>query len=225
MQSAGYWLAVAGAAGLCGCLCLAARRWPGPWAVTAARLIGVVLIADAVTFMSAPVVTGAWLLRESLPLSLCDVALVVAAGACWTRNALLVELTYFWGLTGTLQAVVTPDLSSAFPHLQFFEYVVGHLAIVVAALYLVIGLNLAPRRRAVPRVLAVTAGYTVMVGLFDAATGADYMFLAARPRHWSLLNLLGPWPWYVPSAAAVATVLLVVLNAPFVRAQRLGGTT
>jgi hypothetical integral membrane protein (TIGR02206 family) len=190
--------------------------------VTAARLISVVLVADAATFMSAPVVTGAWRLGESLPLSLCDVALVVAAGACWTRNALLVELTYFWGLTGTLQAVVTPDLSSAFPHLQFFEYVVGHLAIVVAALYLVIGLNLAPRRRAVPRVLAVTAGYTVLVGLFDAATGTDYMFLAARPRHWSLLNLLGPWPWYVPGAAVVATVLLLALNAPFVRAQRLG---
>jgi hypothetical protein len=110
-----------------------------------------VLVADAATFMSAPVVTGAWRLGESLPLSLCDVALVVAAGACWTRNALLVELTYFWGLTGTLQAVVTPDLSSAFPHLQFFEYVVGHVTIVVAALYLVIGLNLAPRRRTVPR--------------------------------------------------------------------------
>jgi hypothetical integral membrane protein (TIGR02206 family) len=190
--------------------------------VTAARLISVVLIADAVTFMSAPVVTGTWRLQTSLPLALCDVALVVAAAACWTRHALLVELTYFWGLTGTLQAVVTPDLTSAFPHLQFFEYVVGHLMIVVAALFLVIGLNLAPRRRAVPRVLAVTAGYTVLVGLFDAATGADYMFLAARPHHWSMLNLLGPWPWYVPGAAAVATVLLVALNAPFARAQRLG---
>jgi uncharacterized membrane protein YwaF len=90
MQSAGYWLAVAGAAGLCGCLCAAARRRPGPWAVSAARLISVVLIADAVTFMSEPVVTGTWRLQTSLPLALCDVALVVAAGACWTRNALLV---------------------------------------------------------------------------------------------------------------------------------------
>ena len=44
-----------------------------------------------------------------------------------------VELTYFWGLAGTLQAIVTPDLSAGFPQLEFFMFVVGHLGIVIAA--------------------------------------------------------------------------------------------
>lgn len=36
-----------------------------------------------------------------------------AAIACWWPQWLLdVELTYFWGLAGTLMAVVTPDLSA-----------------------------------------------------------------------------------------------------------------
>ncbi len=141
----------------------------------------------------------------------------MAALACWWPAPLLVELTYFWGLAGTLQAVLTPDLSVGFPHPEFFEYVIAHLAIVWAALFLVAGLRYRPRPHAVRRVFAVTAGYTAFVGVVDAVTGADYMFLRSPPAHRTLLSLLGPWPYYIFAAAGVALVLLVVLDAPFRR--------
>ena len=177
-----------------------------------------VLGADAVVFMGTPLVGGHWAVTQSLPLSLCDVALVVAAVACWWPQLhLAVELSYFWGLAGTLQAVITPDLTAGFPRLEFFEFVVGHLGIVIAALYLVVGLRLRPRPRSVVRVFAITVGYAAFVGLFDWLTGANYMFLAAAPRSASLLSVLGPWPWYIASAAGIALVLLVVLDAPFHR--------
>jgi hypothetical integral membrane protein (TIGR02206 family) len=174
-----------------------------------------------VVFATDPVINGTWSARASLPLALCDIALVVAAVACWFPDqALLVELTWFWGLAGTLQAVLTPDLSVGFPHLEFFEYIVGHVGIVAAAVYLVVGLGKHPRPGAVPRVFAITLGYTAFVGVMDGLIGADYMFLASRPVHWSLLSVLGPWPWYLVSAAGVALVLLFVLDAPFQASRR-----
>jgi hypothetical integral membrane protein (TIGR02206 family) len=142
-------------------------------------------------------------------------AVLVAAAACWWRIPVLVELTYFWGLAGTLQGVLTPDLSIGFPHLVFWQYVVGHLAIVLAALFLVVGMQIVPRRHAVPRVFATTLGYTAMVGVVDLVTGANYMFLRAPPGEWTLLRLLGPWPWYLLSATGVALILLILLDLPF----------
>jgi uncharacterized membrane protein YwaF len=41
------------------------------------------------------------------------------------------------------------------------------------------------------------------------------MFLRRPPGNWTLLKLLGPWPWYIVSAAGVALVLLAVLDLPF----------
>jgi uncharacterized membrane protein YwaF len=41
------------------------------------------------------------------------------------------------------------------------------------------------------------------------------MFLAAIPATSSLLSVLGPWPWYILSAAGVALILLWALDAPF----------
>ncbi len=210
-----YWSAVVGGAVACALLCTLARRRPGPWRVVAARVLALVLVADALSYSVGLALAGTWSPKTSLPLALCDVGVLVAAAACWWRLALLVELTYFWGLAGTLQAVITPDLNVGFPHLVFFQYVVGHVGIVVAALFLVLGMRIVPRRGAVLRVFAITLGYTAFVGIVDGLTGANYMFLRSPPGEWTLLRVLGPWPWYVASAAGVALALLTLLDAPF----------
>lgn len=215
VSPAAYWLGVALAGVVCGVLVWAARARPGPWRDTAARVIGAVLAADVVAYTASEVAAGTWSARTSLPLALCNAGVLVAIVACFWRVPVLVELTYFCGLAGTLQAVLTPDLSVGFPHLEFFEYLVGHLGIVAAALFLVVGLGHAPRRWAVPRVFAITAAYTAFVGLIDGLTDANYMFLRQPPSEWTLLRVLGPWPWYVVSAAGVAVVLLVLLDLPF----------
>ena len=211
------------AIGLVACvlLCAAARRRRGPATEWAGRLLGVVLAAVVVSWSVGSVRAGSWTLAGSLPLALCDVAVIVAAIACWWPLPLLVELTWFWGLAGTLQAVITPDLGVAFPHLVFFEYVVGHLGIVIAALYLVVGLGVQPRAGAVARTFAITVAYTGLVGAVDGMTGGNYMYLRTPPQAWTLLRVLGPWPWYTVSAAGVAVVLLVVLDMPF-RVRRRG---
>jgi hypothetical integral membrane protein (TIGR02206 family) len=224
VSPAAYWTVVAVAAVGCAALALRARRHPGPWRRYVAWGIGAALAWDIVAYSVGEGVAGTWTAKTDLPLALCNAAVVVAAVACFFQLPTLVEITYFIGLAGTLQAVLTPDLSVSFPHLVFFEYLIGHLGIVFAAVFLVAGLGIKPRRGSVTRVLVVAALYTALVGLVDGLTGADYMFLASPPREWTLLRLLGPWPWYVVSAAAVAVVLFNLLNLPF-RHQRAESAT
>ncbi len=220
-----YWSCVVIAAFGCVALCVAARHHPGPWTTVAARIIGLLLIADAVSYSVGLAVQGTWSPRTSLPLALCDIGVLVAAVACWWRVPVLVELTYFWGLAGTLQAVITPDLNVGFPHLVFFQYLVGHLGIVAAALFLVVGMGIRPRPGAVLRVFAITLAYTAFVGLVDALSGANYMFLRRPPGEWTLLRLLGPWPWYLATASVVAVVLFTLLDLPFWPARRRASST
>ena len=211
-----YWLFVAAAAIVAVVLCVACRRRPGPWVRWAGRALALVLAADAVVFVVRQGLGGTWSVQSSLPLALCDVALVVAAVAClYPSWSLGVELTYFWGLAGTLQAVLTPDLHVGFPSVEFVLFVVGHLGIVLAALYLVVGLRIVPRPGAAVRVFGITVAYAAVIGAFNWLTGSNYMYLAAPPENPSLLSLLGPWPWYLLSATGVAIVLFAVLDAPF----------
>jgi hypothetical integral membrane protein (TIGR02206 family) len=201
-------------------LCVGARHHPGPWTDTAARALAVVLVGEQVSWQLQMLVDHSWTLNNSLPFDLCDFTTFVAAAACWFRVPVCVELTWFWGLAGTLQAIITPDVETPFPHLSFDNYVVEHLAIVVAALYLVIGLRLAPRPRSVVRTFALTVGYAAICAVVDIATGADYLFLRAPPAAFSLLQVLGPWPWYLVSCAGIALVAFFILDAPFHRWHR-----
>lgn len=194
---------------------LFARAHPGRSADRVARAAAVVLLAKAGLWVYLFDFATPFTWASGLPLQLCDFAVFLAAAACWWQVPLFAEVLWFWALAGTAQAVVTPDLPAGFPNLLFISYMVGHLAVITAAFVLSVGLGLAPRRRAVPRVFAVTVGYALVVGAVDWLAHADYLFLASPPPTVSLLSLLGPWPWYVVSAAGVALVMFVVLDMPF----------
>jgi hypothetical integral membrane protein (TIGR02206 family) len=199
-------------------LVVAARRRPGGWL----KVLALVLVVDEVSWWVYLAVGGGepGQRAQPLPLQLCDVAIFVAAAALWTRRPLLVETAYFWGLAGTIQALLTPDLPQHFPTYPYFQYYIAHGGVVAAALVLVVGLRLYPRPWAVVKVAGLTIVYAALVGLVDAVTGADYMFLRSKPDSPTLLDALGPWPVYVLSAALIAVVLFAILNTPFWRAGR-----
>ena len=113
-----------------------ARARPGAWIVPFSRALAVLMLAAYVAENVAIVVRATWSLERSLPLHLTDVVTIISALALWSPRPLLFELAYFWGLTASLQAVVTPDLDSTFPSLFFFTYFATHGSAVVAAVFL-----------------------------------------------------------------------------------------
>jgi len=163
--------------------------------------------------------------QRGLPLELCDLASFACIAALLTRRPLAFELAYFWGLSGTLQALLTPALEAGYPEVEYFRFFALHGAIVVAVLYLGPGLGMRPRRGAVWRVYALTAAYTVLVGLIDWALGANYFYLCSKPAG-SLLEWFGPWPLYLLGGAAVAAAIFFLLDLPYrVSALRRSSTT
>jgi len=198
-------------------LVVAARRRPGPWL----KLFAAALVVDEVSWWVFIAAGGSPAqAAQPLPLQVCDVAIFLAAAALWTRHPLLVELTYFWGLAGTLQALLSPDLPQHFPTYPYFQYYIAHGGVVAAALVVVVGLRIRPRRGAVAWTLGIAVAYAAFVGAVDAVTGADYMYLRAKPVTPTALDLMGPWPWYILEAAGLAVVLFAILDLPFRLRQR-----
>src|SRR4051812_22028234 len=59
------------------------------------------------------VLPGHWSLGGSLPLQLCDLAWIVAVPTLWTMNRRWFALAYYWGLTLSVQALLTPALNGS----------------------------------------------------------------------------------------------------------------
>jgi hypothetical integral membrane protein (TIGR02206 family) len=182
--------------------------------------IALIILAGWVGEQVADVVEGIWSVEYTLPLQLTDVVSLIAIVALLRPRPLLVELTYFWALTATLQATLTPDLARTFPSVFYFTYFGYHAGAIVAACLLVFGRRMYPRPGAAWRVFAATLAVAGVAAVANLATGGNYMYLRSKPVHSSLLNLMGPWPWYIAAAAALGLALLLAIEAVTPRRAR-----
>ena len=157
-------------------------------------------------------------LDKTLPLQLCDLASGVAVYALWTRRPWAAALTYFWGLTLTSQAIVTPDLAADFPDPVFVLFWAMHLLVVWAAVFLVWGLGLGPSWRSYRIALVVTAVWAATMFAFNVVVDTNYGYLNGKPSAASALDLLGPWPWYLLAEVAIVSAVWALITLPWASA-------
>lgn len=180
------------------------------------RLFAVAILAVTVPLQVRYNTPQLFDLGRTVPIQLCDLASIVAVYALWTRRHWAVALTYFWGLTLTPQAVITPDLSPDFPDPGFILYWGMHLMAVWAAIYLVWGLGLRPDWRSYRTAIGTTAVWAVSVFVFNLVADTNYGYLNAKPGSASILDLLGPWPWYVLAEIVLIATVWALMTWPWV---------
>jgi hypothetical integral membrane protein (TIGR02206 family) len=179
-----------------------------------ARGLAVVILVGFVVEQVTYVARGEWSARVNLPLQLSDAVTFVAVAALWRpRAGLLTELVWFWALSASLQAVLTPDLGETYPDVLYLTYFTTHSGAVAGACLLVAGMRLLPRPGAAWRAFGLTAAFAVLAAIGCVATGGNYMYLRYEPANGSILDSMGPWPWYLVAAAALGLAMLLVLQA------------
>jgi len=160
---------------------------------------------------------GYWDPARTLPVQLCDLAAVIAVVALWTHHRWAVALTYYWGITLTTQAVITPDLAADFPEPIFLLFWIMHIGTVWAAVHLTWTRGIHPDWRRYCLAVAVTAVWAVSVFCLNLALGSNYGYLNAKPGAATALDLLGPWPWYVLAEVAIISAVWALMTWPWVR--------
>ena len=151
-----------------------------------------------------------------VPLQLCDVTLVLATWALLLGEGRRVnELAYFWGLAGSVQALLTPDLAQPFPSYWWLKFFVSHIGIVVATTYLALTGRVQPTLRSVWAAFGWGNVYVLCAGLLNWRFSLNLGYLAEKPTHPSLLDYFGPWPVYILAMEVIAFVSFLLLGLPF----------
>jgi hypothetical integral membrane protein (TIGR02206 family) len=157
---------------------------------------------------------AAW--QKMLPMQLCDWAMVVIIVALWTGSRRWLELAYFWGIGGTLQALITPNLRFGFPDLRFISFFVAHSGIIIGIIFLMLIYGFRPRPMGIFRTIAWTEFYFLIAFTIDLLTDENYGFLLHKPEASSLLSFLSDSrPIYLIEFHLLAWIFFCVLYAPF----------
>ena len=93
----------------------ACRRWPDRERRWLGRALAFTLVAYATVTYIKMGLAGELSVTYALPLELCHWVMIACVVALLRPSRYASEVAYYWGLAGTSQAAITPDISRGFP--------------------------------------------------------------------------------------------------------------
>ena len=182
------------------------------------RVVSMIVCAGILSSSIFRMIDGSFLWRENLPLNICNTFALILPFLFWNKPSRhLVEVFYYIILAGTLQAVLTPDLDQGFPHVLFFSYWVVHIGLILYILSAVMIWRIYPRFIAMFYSILWFNAYVLIIMIFNYFTGSNYLYLMEKPTVGTLMDFLGPWPWYILTGQPLGLLLFFLSWLPFAR--------
>ena len=178
------------------------------------------LLVMEIGYHSWLITTDRWRLNDSLPLELCSISLLVSILLLLTGNRHLTDFVIFAGIGGAIQALATPVLDMNFPHFRFFHFFYTHAGIILTALYFVWVKRYRPTFKGVLKTMLIINVLLPFILVINWLFDGNYMFLRMKPQNGSLLDFLGPYPWYILSLEVVA---FTIFSAIWLLLRKWGG--
>lgn len=189
------------------------RRLRGGWVATV-----VLLAAFTITWWLLP---RNFDIRISLPLHVCDLAVLLAIPALLTEIRWIRAVLYFWAIGLSTQAFFTPILTRGVAEVGFWIFWIGHLHIVGSAVYDVAVRRFRPTLADLGVATAISIAYISAMFLLNWAFDLNYGYVGPAIAEGTIITALGPWPQRVPIMVALGIAAMTIAWIPWGVARRL----
>ncbi|MBT8117290.1 MAG: TIGR02206 family membrane protein [Gammaproteobacteria bacterium] len=198
--------------------------WRNPGESTKRRvrlsLAGIILVVESSWYIWAAV-GGNWTAQQGLPLHLCSVGIWCSMYMLAMRDYRVYEILFFFGVAGATQGVLTPSAGDyGLPHFWAIQTLASHGLLIIALVYMTSIEGFRPTWRSVWKTVVFINIYLVLVSGVNKLIGSNYMYTMSKPATSSLLDLMGPWPWYLVTGQIVAITFFSLLYLPFFLSDR-----
>ena len=154
------------------------------------------------------------------PIHICHLAAISMGLFLILKKEFLFEIAYFWGLSGNLLAMVTPDMKYGFPNLEFIMFYFGHGLLLLSILFTCVCLRTNLRWSSIVRVLITTililpAMYGLNIALESYQPNVNYWYLMITPGPDTILSLFPEPPWHIPYVAVTALLIFIISFIPY----------
>lgn len=184
------------------------------------RILGWVVCLTVLIFHLNYVIFGAYNIKTDLPLYLCSLIALLIPIFTHFRSKYGYEILLFWIIAGTLQGVITPDISSGFPTFDYLRYWVVHLGLLMIIFYATFVFGMRPTFKSIFKSFFVLQLYVLMMVLINWLLDANYFYLNQKPKSASILDYFGEWPWYIVVVQLLLIPYFFIIYIPFYLIKR-----
>ena len=168
------------------------------------QVIALILFINFPLYFALQVMDGSLTWATAIPLYPCPLSSLLAPILVRTKNPKLFNVIFYWVFAGTVQAVITPEIKFTFPHYEYFYFWICHAGLLALLGYMLIIQASEPK---LGGLLPAFAWFNVLMAsaaVINALVDTNYYYLKAKPMVPTLIDYLGPWPWYIVSVELVA---------------------
>lgn len=159
--------------------------------------------------------------KVDLPCHLCNFMALAAPFIMWNRNRFLLGILYFWVFVGTLNANITPDIEFGFPHFTYLAYWILHTGLLILPVYAILNYGLKISWKDYLWAILTVNCFLILSLVVNFTLNSNYMYSRHKPPVASLIDYLGPWPWYLLSGQILALTLCFIVMIPWLFYWRL----
>lgn len=165
---------------------------------------------------------GPWLSggpTENLPIGVCQWSVIFCAFMMIGKSQRLFDIAYFWLLTGSLFALITPTpLTFCGPtRFRFYQFWLEHTLGYIAIFYMIFVHKMRPNFRSMLRsYTALLALAAFAAGINAMIPGANYLYMARPESAPSVLDILPPnYALRIAIIVAVITLMFFLAYLPW----------
>ena len=183
------------------------------------HVFGCIVSITVIAFHSYRIFFDNYNFRTDLPLYLCSLMALTIPLFTYSRKYWMFEILLFWIIGGTLQAVITPDITEGFPSFDYYRYWIAHLGLLIIIFYFIFVFKMKPNLKSVFKSFLALQVYVVCIVIINYFLGANYFYLNEKPKSATLLDYFGEWPYYILVCQLIIIPLFLIIYLPFYLSQ------
>jgi len=179
-----------------------------------AYVFGIFLILRSISIHFYQIHLGVWSLESSLPIHLCGISAILSGIVLITRNQILYELLFFWGISGGYISIVTPEFTLGMQGWLFLDYYISHGGIIFSALYCTFIFRMRPSKGSWLKIFLWSQLFLPIVGLLNFLLGSNYMYINSPPEVENPF-VIGEAPFHLIGFELAGLLHFWLLSLPF----------
>ena len=151
---------------------------------------------------------------QLLPLHLCPIVIILSIFMMFFHSEVLFQPVYFWSI-GAFFAILMPDIRDGMSNFASQSFFITHFFILFSTAYAFVHFRFRPTKTGFLCSFLLLVTLAFIMYFVNNRLGTNYLYVNHPPVTKSLMDFMGPWPYYIFSLAGIDIAISFFMYLPF----------
>ena len=151
---------------------------------------------------------------ELLPLHLCPIVIILSIFMMFFHSEVLFQPVYFWSI-GAFFAILMPDIRDGMSNFASQSFFITHFFILFSTAYAFVHFRFRPTKAGFLCSFLLLVTLAFIMYFVNNKLGTNFLYVNHPPVTKSLMDFMGPWPYYIFPLAGIDIAISFFMYLPF----------